>query len=141
VSKTKDKKRIQANLKTFCDAKALRFANRGSGNKPKSETPPSGAGIWRPPSASKNGRRTIKGKPYIWHTHNKKWYPDRKTKTAPAAVLPAAIVAVIPPSLATAPTAAAPASGKNQMVQLAMANSNRVVNAAFKNLALQFMDE
>ena len=78
-----------------------------------------------------------------WGTKQLKWFPVRRAHPAPPAAQ-AANAAITPSSAlapAPAPIAAPAATGKNQMVTLAIANSARAVNAAFENLALQFMED
>jgi hypothetical protein len=147
--KPKDQARIMANLKKFREAQTARDAARGGTGtrpKPRSESGQSrkpNTGIYRPPTAAENNLRTINGKPMHWGTKQLKWFPARRLNATPATT-PAANAAIVPspaPASAPAPLAVPAGTGKNQMVTLAIANSARAVNAAFENLALQFMDE
>jgi hypothetical protein len=141
--KPKDANQIKANLAKFRNKKKKRFKDQGGGDNKevKTDTKLPGTGIWCKPKPNEHNRRVIIGRPHLYNVERKRWYPE-KTPSTPAA-LPA--VHIIPPTpVPPSPSASlnsATSSGKNQMVQLAVANSARAVNAAFKNLALQFMEE
>jgi hypothetical protein len=113
----------------------------GGGSKPGSKA--DSGGLFSKPKLHKNNRRLIKGQPYTFNPKLKRWGPNKSGTPAPAPAFPAAnAVTIVTLPLPASPAPATPVQGaKNQMIQLAVANSARAVNSAFESLALQFMDE
>jgi hypothetical protein len=131
----KDEARIQANLAKFRAGRAARNGKTGKAwERPHK---------YRLPEAGENDRRVIDGKPHQFNAQVKKWL------IVSAVPGPGANLAgndVTPPESAAPP--GTPAGGavlhvhgspdKARMMQLAVANTAKAVNAAFANLAEQF---
>jgi hypothetical protein len=135
-TKPRDDARIAANLTKF----------RASRAKPGSATKWERPHKYRLPEAAENSRRVINGKPHQFSDAAQKWVLVGPVSEA------GANVATIPPPTSPAPPSADPSpastpqflhvqaadDNKAKMMQLAVANTAKAVNAAFANLAEQF---
>jgi hypothetical protein len=132
----KDEARIQANLAKF---RAGRAARNGSKTGKAWERPHK----YRLPEAGENERRTIDGKLHQFNAQVKKWLIVSATPAAGAHLAGDNSSGVAEATPTTPGTAGAAlhvhgSPDKARMMQLAVANTAKAVNAAFANLAEQF---
>jgi hypothetical protein len=137
-SKPKDEARIQANLAKFCAGRDARNGNKTPGKA--WERPHK----FRLPEAGENDRRVIASKPHQFNVQVKKWLIVSATSAA-GAQLAGDDSSGVKPAEASGTTGTGPAAlhvhgspDKACMMQLAVANTAKAVNAAFANLAEQF---
>jgi hypothetical protein len=135
-SKPKDDAKIAANLAKFRERRNARTGGSSTWQRPHK---------YRLPEAGENERRMINGKQHQFNDQVKKWLVVGGPASTPSANVATTLTTPSADSGATAAGGSTPSIhhvhadvNKAKMMQLAVANTAKAVNAAFANLADQF---
>jgi hypothetical protein len=138
----KDEQRILANRTKFFDQKKKTPLSPRSDGKGKPKGGTDGRTKWKAPTKEENGKRVINGKPHWYHFKNRRW--NVESTGGPPKPPGVNTAAVTPPAAGTTPTAGTAsvvppaAADKQATIQLALANSQKQINAAFAGMVNAF---